>query len=123
MAGLHSSQQRRRLRLSPDASRPLSPADLLELRRLKRELVRLLERAAPLGHHLPAAEVARRLGFQSVRTVREIHAAGLFFRGAWKPAPNRLHIPVADVEEYLEAHRLQSPGAGADAGTDSEGAG
>lgn len=99
------------------AARPLDAAELVELRRLKAELTRLAERAAPLGHHLPAAEVARRLGFQSPRTIREIHAAGVFFRGAWKPAPNRLHIPVADVEEYLEAHRLQG---GADAGTDQE---
>ena len=94
----------RRFSFSPQAE-AMTPAELVELRLLKRELTRLLVKVAPLSHDVPAAEAARRLGFASTRTVLDLVRAGEF-PGAWKPAPNRVHIPVAEIEAFRERRRV-----------------
>ena len=100
------------MRVSPKA-RPLDSAELAELRDLKRELRGLLGPARRvLGPFVPASEAARLLGFRNVRTVLDLVRAG-FFPGAWKPAANRLHLPLGEIEAYIAARRVSAPSEGA----------
>lgn len=94
-----SGQRGVRMSISPKAQ-PLTAAELVELRALRDELRSLLPKMAPLAQDVPCAEAARRLGLTS-RTVRELAKAGEL-PGAWKPAENRLHIPVKSIEAYKE---------------------
>ncbi len=90
------------MHMRPDAA-PLRPDELIRLRRLLRGGV--------LDKQLEAAEVAAQLGLDR-RTVLNLVRAGAF-PGAWKPAENRVRIPITAVEDYIRAHAVQSEEAAA----------
>jgi len=93
--------------MSPKA-RPLTVAELVELRELTRELRGLVKVARELGQYVPASQAAAMMGFKSVRTLLDLVREG-HFPGAWKPAANRLHLRVDEVIAYIEARRVQAP--------------
>jgi len=96
------------MRVSPKA-RPLTLRELVELRTLARRVRVLLGGLAALGPCVPSAVAARMMGLKP-RTVQDLVRAG-HFPGAWKPAPNRLHLPVAEVEAYIAARRVRAEDA------------
>lgn len=90
-------------RMARDAG-PLSPAELMALRRLLREGGAAPARKGRSGagvreESLSTREVALRLGFRSTRTVCEMVKRGEF-PGAFAPGYNRVRIPVADVAAF-----------------------
>lgn len=97
---------KRQMRVSPKV-RPLNTAELAELRDLKRDLRLLLEQSKALGPYVSAAKAARMLDLKP-RTICDLVRDG-HFPGAWKPAGNRLHLPVREVMAYIEARRVSSP--------------
>ena len=77
---------------------PLSPAELIEFRRLVRH-------ALAIEQQLDATAVAAMLGYKSKRTVLDLVRSGAF-PGAWKPAHNVVRIPASSVHAFLEARRV-----------------
>jgi hypothetical protein len=93
-------QQKQSMKIRRDAS-PLTPAELIALRRLLRQPV--------VEQSYSAAQVASLLGYRSKRTVLNMVREGVFPH-AFKPAFNMVRIPVSDVLAFQEARRVRTFG-------------
>lgn len=107
------------MRVRRDAEE-LRPEELIKLRAL-------LSRV-DLDHYLESSEVANRLGLHN-RTVLDLSRAGEFdgkWGKAFKPAHNRVRIPIKGVRAWMEKNAMHAEAAaffsrendGADASTE-----
>ena len=100
------------MRRSPMAQ-PLSPAELASVRRL-------LASGTVVDDYEDAAVVARKLGLGK-RTVLDLARDGEFdgeWGNAFKPAPNRLRIPLRGVDAYIRRNPAAFFVEGAGIGTE-----
>ena len=86
------------------AAAPLEPAELVELR----ALLRRVRKGEVLPQDMDAGEVAKALGLKR-RAVLDAVREGEF-PGAYKPAPNRVRIPVAAVLAFREKREVTPAG-------------
>jgi len=95
------SQPKQRMKVRRDAE-PLRPDELILLRGILRK--------PEVDDYLDSAEVATKLGLAKQTVLHLAHSGA--FNGPWgiafKPAHNRLRIPVKGVTAYIERNALQS---------------
>lgn len=92
----------RRMKQSPQAA-PLTPDDVRFFRALRRRI----ESGDVLEQQLSPAEVALRTGLNK-RVVLDMCQRPDGFPNASKPFPNKVLIPVSDVNDWLRRNRVQA---------------
>lgn len=93
-----SSGQKQPMRMRRDAA-PLSPAELIALRRLLRQPV--------VDDSLKPREVARKLGLNRLTVLAMVKRGE--FPNAFKPSANVVRIPQGDVLAWQARNRVQTP--------------